>query len=428
MESIKFIKNLCEFESLNDIFLYENKTILIAMNMNGCFGNLATLFTGTGTLKLTNFLYSNKFIVYCLKSDTDCIDYFTEIKKIGIDIDIHIGPDEILTEKISFSKRTIVPKNKIDLVDDLQEILNMPKIDLTIMNPPYSFKEDNNLDMNIVNLITEHCNQNIIIMPNKLYYKFKSVKDFYNNNHLISQELKKVSEVFENISTTWEYISIYYISNDTSPKLKVYFYGDDFKCNRDYDSRMEIWDNIKYGKPLVKLIKKFEPKYNELMNTYKSMVHDCSNFIYEENKVGLYGITKSQQIKLQRVKKYLKNGVYKYCLYKGSGNHQYDELQEYKGDTSIFNGQICWLTNSKTVYENMKYWFNCPLFDLWRKFYFKGCKYAACWSYINIPALDFSMKTKDFIDYVDSLNKFTKAEIKLLKEFNVHNSETLKAK
>ena len=75
----------------------------------------------------------------------------------------------------------------------------------------------------------------------------------------------------------------------------------------------------------------------------------------------------------------------------------------------------------------MKYWINCPLFDLWRKFYFKGCKYAACWFYINVPAVNFNMKQSDFINYIDSLNSFSKSDIKILKDFNIHNVNTLKA-
>lgn len=432
MEFVKFKKSFFDLDLkiAKSILTLRNKKIQLVFNMNGCFGSKTELFCGVGNLKLTEFLYTNDFEVYCFETDKECISYFKSFKNEGVNINIHIGPEETFVKKQKFSKNG-KSKNKYEEVfnNTLLEFLNMPKIDLTIMNPPYSFKEDNNLDMNIVEKCIDKSNETIIIMPNKLYYKFKSVDKFYNNGNLKEQELKKVNEVFENLSTVWEYISVYHIKNDgnSNKNFRVIHYTDNYECNRTYENRCEIWDKIKYGKKLINVIEKFKPLYDELMTNYKSMVHDCKNFIYEENKQGLYGIKKPQQIKLSRVKNYLKSGKYKFCLYKGSGNHEYDELREYEGDLSIFNGQICWLTNNKNVYENMKYWINSPLFDLWRKFYFKGCKYAACWSYINIPAVNFNMKTSDFIDYIDSLNSFSKSDIKVLKDFNVHNVNTLKA-
>lgn len=432
MEFVKFKKSLFDLDLkiAKEVITLRNKIIQLVFNMNGCFGSQTELFFGVGNLKLTEFLYTNDFEVYCFKTDKDCIDYFETFKNEGVNINIHIGPEETFVKKHKLSKNG-KSKNKYEEVfnNTLLEFLNMPKIDLTVMNPPYSFKEDNNLDVNIVNKCIDKCNETIIIMPNKLYYKFQSVDKFYKNENLKEQELKRVNEVFENLSTVWEYISVYHIKNDgkTNKEFSVLSYNDKYKCDRTYENRCEIWDKIKYGKKLITVIEKFKPLYDELMTNYKSMVHDCTNFIYEENKQGLYGIKKTQQIKLSRVKDYLKSGKYKFCLYKGSGNNEYDELKEYEGDLSVFNGQICWLTNNKNVYENMKYWINCPLFDLWRKFYFKGCKYAACWSYINVPAVNFNMKTTDFIDYINSLNSFSKSDIKILKDFNVHNVNTLKA-
>lgn len=435
MEFVKFNKSLFDLKvkSINKILQYTNKNIQLAFNMNGCFGSINELFCGVGNLKLTEFLYTNHFEVCCFKTDKECISYFETFKNEGIDINIHIVPEDVLFKKSikRFSKTGKQKKDKIVEVLNpiIEEFFNMPKIDLNIMNPPYSFKEDNNLDINIVNKCIDNCNETIIIMPNKLYYKFKSVDEFYNNVKLKEQELKNVNEVFENLSTVWKYISFYHIKNDGkfNKNFHVIHYTDNYKCDRTYENRCEIWDKIKYGKELISVIEKFKPLYDELMTKYKSMVHDCKNFIYEENKEGLYGIKKPKQIKLSRVKNYLKSGKYKFCLYKGSGNHEYDELKEYEGDLSIFNGQICWLTNNKNVYENMKYWINSPLFDLWRKFYFKGCKYAACWFYINVPAVNFNMKQSDFINYIDSLNSFSKSDIKILKDFNIHNVNTLKA-
>ena len=297
------------------------------------------------------------------------------------------------------------------------------KFDVVVMNPPYSFKEANNLDINIVNTLTDKiCDKKIIIMPNKLYHKFKAVESFYNDHHLISQALYKTTDIFPEISTGWEYVSIYDVDyTKRSDTFIVKINDNNFEINGKLNERLETWNKIKYGINIVNLINKFSDLYNKLKKDFGTMCNDCENFIYEENKVGLYGIKKPEQKKLERVKAYLSNGTYKYCLYKGSGNHDYDEVQEYTGDISVFNGQICWLTNSLTVYNNMKYWMNCPLFDFWRRFYFKGSKYAACWSYTNIPALDFSLPENEFKSYVDSLNTFNENEFKVLKDFNVHN-------
>lgn len=434
MDFIRFKKSLfkLDLESAEKVLTLRNKNIQLAFNMNGCFGNIKEIFYGIGNKKITEFLYTNHFEAYCFKTDKECIAYFESFKNAGIDINIHIGSEEILIKKRikRLSKTGKQKKDKIVEVFNpiIEGFLNMPNIDLTIMNPPYSFKENNNLDMNIINECIDKLKEIIIIMPNKLYYKFQSVNDFYDNKNLKEQQLKKVDEVFENLSTVWEYISFYHIKNDGefNKNFNVLYNTDIYECNRTYENRCEIWDKIKYGKKLINVIEKFKPLYNELMSKYKSMVHDCKNFIYEENKQGLHGIKKSQQTKLSRVKNYLKSGKYKFCLYKGCGNHEYDELKEYEGDLSIFNGQICWLTNNKNVYENMKYWINSPLFDLWRKFYLKGCKYAACWNYINVPAVNFNMKTTEFIDYINSLNSFSKSDIKILKDFNVHNVNTLK--
>ena len=63
--------------------------------------------------------------------------------------------------------------------------------------------------------------------------------------------------------------------------------------------------------------------------------------------------------------------------------------------------------------------------DLWRKYIFgngggtNGCHYG------EIPALDFEMNEDKFKEYVDSLNKFTKDDIKELKKFNIHNADKL---
>lgn len=67
----------------------------------------------------------------------------------------------------------------------------------------------------------------------------------------------------------------------------------------------------------------------------------------------------------------------------------------------------------------------CPLFDLWRRYKFSLGRGVADGVYGKLPALDFEMNEDKFKEYVDSLNDFTKEEIKQLKKYNVHNIDKL---
>ena len=186
-----------------------------------------------------------------------------------------------------------------------------------------------------------------------------------------------------------------------------------------------------FDSDLQKIVEKTNNLYKYLKNKYKTMVNDGHGFIYEENRLqrgkNTFGVIKKDQIRLERVKKYLKEGTYKYCLYKGSGNNYYNAVQEWKGQNpdELFNGQLCWLTNNINVKNNIKYWLECPLCDLWRKYYMNGYKMSTMCAYGCIPALNFTMNEKEFKDYVDSLNKFDKNDIKILKEKNIHNANNL---
>ena len=186
-----------------------------------------------------------------------------------------------------------------------------------------------------------------------------------------------------------------------------------------------------FDSDLQKIVEKTNHLYKDLKNKYKTMVNDGHGFIYEENRLqrgkNTYGVIKKDQIKLERVKKYLKEGTYKYCLYKGSGNNDYDNVQEWKGQNpdELFNGQLCWLTNNINVKNNIKYWLECPLCDLWRKYYMNNYKMSTMCAYGHIPALNFEMNENEFKDYVDSLNKFDKEDIKILKEYKIKNADKL---
>ena len=166
------------------------------------------------------------------------------------------------------------------------------------------------------------------------------------------------------------------------------------------------------------------------------MVNDHYGYIYEENRfksAAKYGIDRKSKIqnKLERVKKYLKEGTYKYCLYKGSFNNSYDEVQEWlnaEDPDKVFTGQICWLCNDINVRNNIKYWMECTLFDLWRRYKFGSANNTPGCQYGNLPALDFEQDETKFREYVDSLNDFTNEEIDILIKNKIHNAENLQKK
>ena len=203
MEFITFKNSLFsweEFKTKNDILKYTEKNILIAFNMNGCFGSTQEIFFGTGNENLVNFLYTNHFEVYCFKTDKDCISYFKTFKNEGVDMNIHIGPEEILVEKISkrFTKTGKPKKDKIEKVlnNKLEEIFNMPKIDLTIMNPPY----EGSLHLEILEKIISKSEKIINISPVRWLQdplaKYKNKKtDFIIYENSISKQIEELEVV-----------------------------------------------------------------------------------------------------------------------------------------------------------------------------------------------------------------------------------------
>jgi hypothetical protein len=294
------------------------------------------------------------------------------------------------------------------------------------MNPPYANKESNCLDVNFVNKTMQMSDNVVAIFPNYLDNHNTPYLKFFNTKNIRSIDFIESNKTFD-ISTTWKYVCIYNIdTTKTFDKMLIHIDDKDYTIDNSNKDRQEFVKQINWG-PLCDVIDRKQPLYDRLMSQNSSMCHDGHGFVYEENKGGLYGIKKPAQKKLERVKRYLKDGTYKYCLYKGSGNHSYDKVQEWFGQDpdELFNGQCCWLTNSRTVRDNIRYWMECPLFDMWRKYYFNKRNQINCYLYTKVPALDFEMPTADFKQYVDSLNDFTADEIRELKKYNIHNADKL---
>lgn len=308
------------------------------------------------------------------------------------------------------------------------------KFDIVLMNPPYGAKEDGNyLDIKFTNKCLEISNKIISIQPAKLSSKASIYKTFFSKNNIKNIELLNPYKAFGiNPFGAYKYLGIFTIdSNKEFDNLNILLDNKKYEIDNNFESRTEFIHKQNWSEDIIELINKFESTRQKLFDKFKTMVNDDHGFIYEENRLqrgkSWCNVTKKDNIKLNRVKEYLKNKKYKYCIYKGSGNHSYDKPQEWLGQDpdKLFKGQICWLTNKENVKNNIIYWMECPLFDLWRIYYFNHSKYCVGCAYGHLPALDFDQSEDSFKKYVDSLNDFSKDDIKILKEFNIHNAGKL---
>ena len=300
------------------------------------------------------------------------------------------------------------------------------------MNPPYGDRSKGGmfLDMHFAEKTNKITDKLIIIHPaTKWVSNTKLGKTNAESKHLKSLEIIDANKEF-NIGTVWRWGGIYEYDNlNENEETLVIFNNKKTSIDLNYLNRVKYWKNITFDSDLQKILEKTNNLYKDLKNKYKTRNNDGHGFIYEENRLQIgknrYGVTKKDQIKLERVKKYLKEGTYKYCLYKGSGNNGYDTMKEWKGQNpdELFNGQLCWLTNNINVKNNIKYWLECPIFNMWRTSYLgKG---ANCYAYNLLPGLNFNQPEEEFKEYVDSLNKFDKEDIEILKEKNIHNANNL---
>lgn len=306
---------------------------------------------------------------------------------------------------------------------------NVKKFDIILSNPPYGSQTggQTNLYFTFTYKYLELSNKILVVIPAKINAASSFGQKLFDSKHV--KEVELVDNKLFNISLrTVESTSIFNI--DVNNKYESFYLinlnGSKEQIKYDKESRKKYMENKKYPSGILNIIDRFENLYNELKTKYKTMCDDNDDFIYEENKAkgGLH--KKEKQIKLSRVKSYLKNGKYKYCLYKGSFNNKYNQVQEFKGNYDIFNGQVCWLTKYENVKNNIKYWMESPLFDLWRQYYmgYEGVSLTNYY-YSQIPALNFNQKEDKFKKYVNSLNNFTDEEIKVMIKFNIHNADKL---
>ena len=323
----------------------------------------------------------------------------------------------------------------------ISSIDGIKRFSFCIQNPPYADRSNGGmyLDMQFVEKVNEISNMQIAIHPaNRWISNTKIGKNNAESGHLKEIDIIDGNKYFD-IGTLWRWAGIYYYDNNNNYDNTIINFEDNdnvqsYTSELNREDRIKIWETLMFPNDLYNVVKEKFDIRKQLLNKYQTMVNDGHGFIYEENRLQRgktkYNITKKDQYQLERVRKYLKEGTYKYCLYKGSGNHIYDEVQRWNGEDpdKLFKGQMCWLTNKENVKNNLIYWMECPLFDLWRKYFMNGWKMATMCAYGHFPAIDFEMNENDFKEYVDSLNDFTEEEIKILKENNIHNADKLKTK
>ena len=349
--------------------------------------------------------------IYIIGESEEC-EYYTNLFNYFGSLGIRVNWKFMETKK---------PK---DYLEKLYLLKNM-KFDYIVGNPPYGSRELQELDSKCLNYILHNGNKIIWIMPFSIASNSSNRKKLYNSNNIKKITLVDPNKSFS-ICTNYKYLGIFEL--DTN---KHYYHISIVDLNNHEsvientkEGRYICHINTLFNKKFINVVNKTNNIYKDLHNKYKRMVDDTEYFIYEENQVFRNKTGKKGQSKLERVKKYLKEGTYKYCLYKGSFNNSYAEVQEWlntEDPDKVFNGQICWLCNNANVRNNIKYWMESPLFDMWRKYYFGDAKAAACCSYHHIPALPFNMDENTFKTFVNNLYIFTEEDKKILREMNIHN-------
>lgn len=336
---------------------------------------------------------------------------------------------------------------KIDVKDFLkmtnEEVLKKNdgrRFDVCLMNPPYNAPGDSksgegSIESEFINKLNKICNYVIAVYPFSRWQKREKIsKENSTGGHLEEIDIYDIHNYFD-VATQWKHLGIWKYNNvkefentQIHDFIKDKEYNVETKDNLDNIKKVysEITNELISVKPIIEKYKKL---YDDLVSKYKTMVNDGHGFIYEENRfkgASRFGINRKNKIQrdLERVRKYLKEGRYKYCLYHGSYNGPL--FKEWKGEDpdKLFKGQLCWLTNSKTVQNNILYWTQSVLFNLWSAYYIgsRGCN-DGMFGYV--PALDFEMNENDFKEYVDSLNDFTDEEIKILKDNKIYNADKL---
>ena len=298
----------------------------------------------------------------------------------------------------------------------------MTNFDIVLMNPPYGDQETGTfLDIMFTAQAMSIAGKVVSIFLDKIDSKNRAIKKMFDSRRVKVVELVDSKEF--GINSFVKYCGIYVIDDVPSHNsFDLVLDNKTYNTGFDVKDRTTAVNTIKTSDAFAGIVRRFQDLYDSLKKEYGDMCDDRNGIIYEENKKGK---GKEKQVKLSRVKEYLSTGEKRFCLYKGSFNNSYNKVNEWEGENpyELFNGQICWLMDSETVKNNVRYWLESPLCDMWRKWHLAGGKASSCFGYSKVPAFDFTISEDEFKRKTDKLNDFTKTEIEELKKFHIHNIE-----
>lgn len=204
------------------------------------------------------WLLTREFIIYVI-ANSPAVKYYTDLKEIGINIKLYIGPENPITEKeypkIIYKKGKFktIKETKIVLDDIFKEFLNM-KYDIAIMNPPY----DKSLHLKILENVIANANEVVNISPVRWLQdplaKYKKASDYHRYEETISKKIESLDIIDAKTSN-----DLFHISNFGA--LGIYKIGK----NGGYDYDLPAKEYLGKGYSICnKVLKRHDKLFNHM--------------------------------------------------------------------------------------------------------------------------------------------------------------------